>query len=73
MELNCSNGLDDIILYLLQEGSLTKKSELWFGFRTMYPGGYTAEVTTLSPKATEKDVYDFFNNCGNILHLEIIR
>lgn len=39
----------------------------------MYPGGYTAEVTTLSPKATEKDVYDFFNNCGNILHLEIIR
>ncbi|KAJ7970965.1 binding partner of ACD11 1 [Quillaja saponaria] len=38
----------------------------------MYPGGYTAEVTNLSPKATEKDVYDFFANCGVIEHLEII-
>lgn len=39
----------------------------------MYPGGYTAEVTCLSPKATEKDVYDFFIHCGMIEHLEIIR
>lgn len=39
----------------------------------MYPGGYTAEVTTLSPKATEKEVRDFFAHCGVIEHLEIIR
>ncbi|PON67334.1 Splicing factor-like protein [Trema orientale] len=39
----------------------------------MYPGGYTAEVTCLSPKATEKDVYDFFSHCGAIEHVEVIR
>ncbi|OWM73965.1 binding partner of ACD11 1 isoform X2 [Punica granatum] len=39
----------------------------------MYPGGYTAEVTSLSPKATEKEVYDFFVNCGPIEFVEIIR
>lgn len=39
----------------------------------MYPGGYTAEVTYLSPRATEKDVYDFFAHCGAIEHVEISR
>ncbi|KAK4779047.1 hypothetical protein SAY86_006575 [Trapa natans] len=39
----------------------------------MYPGGYTAEVTSLSPKATEKEVCDFFVNCGSIEFVEIIR
>lgn len=39
----------------------------------MYPGGYTAEVTSLSPKATEEDVYDFFANFGAIEHVEIVR
>ncbi|XVF58242.1 hypothetical protein PTKIN_Ptkin07bG0048900 [Pterospermum kingtungense] len=39
----------------------------------MYPGGYTAEITSLSPKATEKDVRDFFAYCGAIEHVEIIR
>lgn len=39
----------------------------------MYPGGYAAEVTSLSPKATEKDVYDFFAHCGAIEHVELIR
>ncbi|XVE83806.1 hypothetical protein DITRI_Ditri16bG0116800 [Diplodiscus trichospermus] len=39
----------------------------------MYPGGYTAEITSLSPKATEKDVHDFFTYCGAIEHVEIIR
>lgn len=39
----------------------------------MYPGSYTAEVTSLSPKATEKDVYDFFAYCGAIEHVEIYR
>ncbi|KAB5516370.1 hypothetical protein DKX38_027018 [Salix brachista] len=39
----------------------------------MYPGGYTVEVTSLSPKAVEKDVYDFFSHCGAIEHVEIIR
>ncbi|THG00568.1 binding partner of ACD11 1-like isoform X3 [Camellia sinensis] len=39
----------------------------------MYPGGYTAEVTCLSPRATEKDVYDFFAHCGVVEHVEIIR
>jgi hypothetical protein len=38
----------------------------------MYPG-YTAEVTSLSPKATEKDVYEFFAYCGAIEHVEIFR
>uniref|UniRef100_A0A803QM72 RRM domain-containing protein n=1 Tax=Cannabis sativa TaxID=3483 RepID=A0A803QM72_CANSA len=36
-------------------------------------GGYTAQVTCLSPNATEKDVYDFFSHCGTIEHVEIIR
>ncbi|KAH7536785.1 hypothetical protein FEM48_Zijuj03G0023300 [Ziziphus jujuba var. spinosa] len=31
------------------------------------------EVTSLSPKATEKDVYDFFTYYGAIEHVEIIR
>ncbi|KAL8144525.1 hypothetical protein V2J09_017557 [Rumex salicifolius] len=39
----------------------------------MYPGGYTVEITCLSPKATEKDVNDFFSHCGTVQHLEIIR
>ncbi|KAL5582325.1 hypothetical protein UlMin_014767 [Ulmus minor] len=39
----------------------------------MYPGGYTAEVTSLSPQATEKDVYDFFSHCGAVEHVEFIR
>ncbi|KAH7529247.1 hypothetical protein FEM48_Zijuj05G0164300 [Ziziphus jujuba var. spinosa] len=33
----------------------------------------STEVTSLSPKATEKDVYDFFTYCGAIEHVEIIR
>lgn len=39
----------------------------------MTPGGYTVEVTGLSPNATEKDVYDFFAFSGAIEHVEIIR
>ncbi|KAI4366670.1 hypothetical protein MLD38_022517 [Melastoma candidum] len=39
----------------------------------MYPGGYTVEVTYLSPNATEKEVYDFFSHCGAIEHIEILR
>ncbi|XP_022776901.1 binding partner of ACD11 1 [Durio zibethinus] len=35
--------------------------------------GYTVEVTGLSPKATEKDVYDFFAFSGTIEHVEIVR
>lgn len=36
-------------------------------------GGYTVEVTSLSPRATEKDVHDFFAFSGAIEHVEIIR
>ncbi|KAF8010034.1 hypothetical protein BT93_J0874 [Corymbia citriodora subsp. variegata] len=39
----------------------------------MYPGGYTAEITNLSPRSTEKDVYDFFAHCGAVEYIEIIR
>lgn len=39
----------------------------------MDPGGYTVEVTSLSPEATEKDVHDFFAFCGKIEHVEIVR
>ncbi|EXC20607.1 Protein vip1 [Morus notabilis] len=39
----------------------------------MYSGGYTAEVTCLSPNATEKDIYDFFTHCGAVENVEIIR
>lgn len=39
----------------------------------MNPGGYTAEVTGLSPAATEKDVQEFFGFCGAIEHVEIVR
>ncbi|XVE85897.1 hypothetical protein DITRI_Ditri17bG0128300 [Diplodiscus trichospermus] len=35
--------------------------------------GYTVEVTGLSPKATETDVYDFFAFSGTIEQVEIIR
>lgn len=36
-------------------------------------GGYAVEVTGLSSKATDKDVYDFFAFSGAIQHVEIIR
>ncbi|XP_071723130.1 binding partner of ACD11 1 [Rutidosis leptorrhynchoides] len=39
----------------------------------MYPGGFIAEVTNLSPEATEKDLYDFFSHCGAVEHIEIVR
>ncbi|KAF5741582.1 hypothetical protein HS088_TW10G00584 [Tripterygium wilfordii] len=39
----------------------------------MSPDGYTVEVTGLSPKATEKDIYDFFAYSGVIEHVEIVR
>ncbi|KAF5735534.1 hypothetical protein HS088_TW15G01041 [Tripterygium wilfordii] len=39
----------------------------------MYPGGYTVEVTNLSPRATEEDVWNFFAHCGAVEHVEIIR
>lgn len=39
----------------------------------MNSGGYTIEVTGLSPKATEKDVYDFFAFSGAIEYVEIAR
>lgn len=39
----------------------------------MSPTGYSAEVTSLSPNVTEKDVYDFFAFCGAIEHVEIVR
>ncbi|XP_059284165.1 binding partner of ACD11 1 isoform X1 [Lycium ferocissimum] len=39
----------------------------------MYLGHHTAEVTNLSPEATEKDVYEFFYHCGEIEQVEIIR
>ncbi|KAF8390239.1 hypothetical protein HHK36_024764 [Tetracentron sinense] len=39
----------------------------------MNPGGGTIEVANLSPRATEKDVYDFFAFSGKIEHVEIVR
>ncbi|KAL3631135.1 hypothetical protein CASFOL_024119 [Castilleja foliolosa] len=39
----------------------------------MSPSGYTAEVTSLSPNATENDVNDFFAFCGAIELVEIVR
>ncbi|CAI0453353.1 unnamed protein product [Linum tenue] len=36
-------------------------------------GGYTIEVTSLSHKATEKDVHDFFSHCGTVEHIEMVR
>lgn len=35
--------------------------------------GFTAEVTSLSPNATEKHVFDFFSFCGEIQYVEIVR
>ncbi|KAF8091449.1 hypothetical protein N665_0445s0034 [Sinapis alba] len=37
----------------------------------MYPCGYVAEVTNLSPRATEKDVHSFFSHCGIVELVEI--
>lgn len=34
---------------------------------------HTIEVTSLSAKATEKDVHDFFAFCGPIERVEIVR
>ncbi|XP_022891255.1 binding partner of ACD11 1-like isoform X2 [Olea europaea var. sylvestris] len=39
----------------------------------MSPSGYIAEVTCLSPNATEKNVHDFFAFCGAIEHIDIVR
>ncbi|OAY72437.1 Binding partner of ACD11 1 [Ananas comosus] len=39
----------------------------------MSGGGYTVEVTNLSSKAAEKDLYNFFSFSGSIEHIEIIR
>jgi len=39
----------------------------------MNHGGYAVEVSGLSPKATDKDVYDFFAFSGAIEHVEIAR
>ncbi|XAR56021.1 hypothetical protein NMG60_11036300 [Bertholletia excelsa] len=39
----------------------------------MSPGGYSIEITGLSPQATENDVYDFFAFCGTIEHVDIVR
>jgi hypothetical protein len=39
----------------------------------MNSSGYSIEVTGLSPKATEKDVYDFFAFSGAVEHVEIVR
>ncbi|KVE66068.1 Nucleotide-binding, alpha-beta plait [Cynara cardunculus var. scolymus] len=34
---------------------------------------HIVEVTGLSPKATEQDVYTFFAFCGTIEHVDIVR
>lgn len=39
----------------------------------MSPTGHTAEVTCLSPRVTEKDIYDFFALCGAIEHVDLVR
>lgn len=39
----------------------------------MSQGEFAIEVTGLSPKATEKDLFEFFSFCGSIDHLEIVR
>jgi RNA recognition motif-containing protein len=39
----------------------------------MYPGGYTAEITNLTPRATENDVQNFFEYCGVIERVDVIR
>ena len=61
-----------ILFKYLQIGSSWLALSQW-DIKTMYHGGYTAEITSLSPKATEKDVHDFFTYCGAIEHVEIIR
>ncbi|KAJ0975238.1 hypothetical protein J5N97_017224 [Dioscorea zingiberensis] len=40
---------------------------------TMNSSVHVAEITNLSPSATERDVYDFFSFSGAIEHIEIIR
>ncbi|XP_050375214.1 binding partner of ACD11 1 [Argentina anserina] len=39
----------------------------------MSRGGFAVEVTGLSPRATERDVYDFFSFSGSIETVEIVR
>lgn len=39
----------------------------------MSTSGHTIEVTSLSPKVTEKDVYDFFAFSGAIERVEMVR
>ncbi|CAM8991222.1 unnamed protein product [Rhodiola kirilowii] len=39
----------------------------------MNPDVYTAQITYLSHKATEEDLYDFFSHCGVIEAVRIIR
>jgi RNA recognition motif-containing protein len=39
----------------------------------MSHGSYTVEITSLSPNASEKDLFDFFAFSGKIQHIEIVR
>jgi hypothetical protein len=57
-----------IIIYVLMicfqivySSRLEKLFKIYESLENMYPGGSFIEVTSLSSKATEKDLYDFFN------------
>ncbi|KAA8530345.1 hypothetical protein F0562_005054 [Nyssa sinensis] len=63
----------NIIRSLIINRFTQQDTTFFIKLQTMYPGGYTAEITCLSPRATEKDVYEFFTHCGEIEHVEIIR
>ncbi|KAI4387789.1 hypothetical protein MLD38_000191 [Melastoma candidum] len=41
--------------------------------KQMYPGDYAVEVSSLSPNAMEKLVYEFFSHCGVVEYVEIVR
>lgn len=69
-----SSSLMKILFKLNIRDRLTRfKSLISSLSRKMNDFGYTVEVTGLSTKATEKDVYDFFAFSGTIEHVEIVR
>ncbi|XP_019461834.1 PREDICTED: binding partner of ACD11 1-like isoform X2 [Lupinus angustifolius] len=72
--------IDNVFYPSLVAEGLVNSVHFFFQFETesldnyiMYPGGYTAEVTSLSPNANENDVCTFFAYCGVIEHVGIVR
>jgi len=60
-------------MLVVESGSIFDIFRIFNQLTNMYSGGYTAEITNLSPRATENDVHNFFGYCGVIERVDVIR